>query len=124
MTAPTVTQPLDLVRYFEFIPAQTGGRRVIRLAGTRVGVEFVLRDYSNGSSPEELALRFPTVSLEQIHALITYYLARKDDMDAYLEEVWHDAERDAQATDSAPSSFALELRRRLAQTRAVKHTDA
>jgi uncharacterized protein (DUF433 family) len=63
------TGSLDLTRYLEFIPARDGARRAIRLAGTRVGVEFVLRDYLNGASPEELALRYPTVSLEQIHAL-------------------------------------------------------
>ncbi len=111
---------LDLTQYLEFIPANNDARRAIRVAGTRVGVEFVLRDYLNGASPEELALRFPTVSLEQIYALITYYLARQSEMNAYLDEVWQDASRDAAANDSATNTFAVELRNRLTTMRPAR----
>lgn len=124
MTAPVVAAPanhsLDLARYFEFIPAQGDARRAIRVADARVGVEFVLRDYLEGASAEALALRFPSLSLEQIHALITYYLARKEEMDTYLAEVWRDAEQDADAALASPTSFEHELRERLIKARSAK----
>jgi len=113
---------LDLARYFEFVPASGEARRAIRVAGTRVGVEFVLRDYWAGASAEELALRFPSLSLEQIHALITYYLARREEMDVYLAEVWRDAQHDADVAQEVSTSFARELRERLMQARAAKLT--
>jgi hypothetical protein len=42
----------------------------IRQAGTRVGFETVVADYEEGVSPEEIALRYPTLSPEQIHPAI------------------------------------------------------
>jgi uncharacterized protein (DUF433 family) len=49
-----------------------------------VGIETVVGDYQAGASPEEIALRYPTLTLEQIHATITYYLAHPGRIDAYL----------------------------------------
>jgi len=62
---------INLESYFDFL-TPPDGRQAIRIAGTRVGIEFVLREYLRGASPEELALHFPTLTLEQIHATITY----------------------------------------------------
>jgi uncharacterized protein (DUF433 family) len=42
-----------------------------------VGIETVVRDYWEGASPEEIARRYPTLTLEQIHATITYALANQ-----------------------------------------------
>ena len=49
---------MELEGYFEFI-----GVDAIRIAGTRVGIETVLCDYREGASPEEIVLRYPTLSL-------------------------------------------------------------
>lgn len=60
---------MQLEGYFDFL-----GPDDIRIKGTRMGIEFVLRDYREGASPEEIVLRYPTLSLEQVHTTITYYL--------------------------------------------------
>ncbi|MCB0047933.1 MAG: DUF433 domain-containing protein, partial [Caldilinea sp.] len=60
-----------LESYFDFIRTPADTLLSIRVTGTRVGIEYILREYMQGASPEELALRFPTVTLEQIHATIT-----------------------------------------------------
>ncbi len=57
---------MELEHYFEFIAEDA-----IRLKGTRVGIETIVRAYQEGASPEEIALRYPTLSLEQIHATIS-----------------------------------------------------
>ena len=36
-----------------------------------MGLETVLDDYLNGASPEEIAARYRTLTLEQVYATIT-----------------------------------------------------
>jgi hypothetical protein len=95
----------------------------IRLAGTRVGIEYVLRDYLQGASPEELALRFPTLSLEQIHATITYFLAQRAEVSRYLGHVWQRQQMDAEKADVNPSPFLISLRNRLESARRRQSLD-
>ena len=59
----------------------------MRIAGTRVGIETAVRDYAEGASPEEIVLRYPTLSLEHVHATITYYLAHRAEVEAYVTRV-------------------------------------
>ena len=66
--------------YFDFLSADD-----IRIKGTRVGIETVLDDYLNGASPEEIAARYRTLTLEQVYATITYYLRNQEEVDEYLE---------------------------------------
>jgi uncharacterized protein (DUF433 family) len=86
---------MQLESYFEFLSADD-----IRIKGTRVGIETVLEDYLAGSSPEEIAVRYRSLSLEQVYATITYYFHNRTQVDAYLEawrqytdQAWQDYER-------------------------------
>jgi uncharacterized protein (DUF433 family) len=72
---------MELKNYFEFLESDD-----IRIKGTRVGIETVLDDYLNGASPEEIAARYRTLTLEQVYATITYYLHNQAQIDAYLEK--------------------------------------
>lgn len=65
----------------------------IRLRGHRIGLEHVVERYHEGYSPEQIALEYPGVSLEQIHAVIAYYLHHQQEVDAYMARI--DAEADA-----------------------------
>ena len=56
----------------------------MRVPGTRVGLEHLLEAYRTGLLPEEIAVEFPTVSLEQVHGVIALYLANREEVDAYL----------------------------------------
>lgn len=58
----------------------------IRIKGTRVGIETVIDDYLNGTSPEEIAIRYHSLNIEQIYATITYYFHNKNAIDKYLKE--------------------------------------
>jgi len=105
---------MEIERYFEFID-----ENAIRIAGTRVGIETVLRDYQEGASPEEIVLRYPTLSLEQVHATITYYLANREQVESYLERVKHQQEEAWQEQHRHPSEFVRSLRDRLERFRDV-----
>ncbi len=57
---------MQLEDYFEFLAADD-----IRLKGHRIGIESILYEYiHNEQTAEEIAVRFPTLSLEQIYATI------------------------------------------------------
>jgi uncharacterized protein (DUF433 family) len=103
---------MELESYFQFLAEDA-----IRLRGTRVGIETVVRDYLEGASPEEIVLRYPTLTLEQIHATITYYLANQAQADAYLQRVHQRQEAAWQAAQQQPSALMRALRTRLAQQR-------
>jgi len=70
---------MQLEEYFEFRDQDE-----VRIKGTRVGIEIVLTEYLNGRTAEEIALNYPALSLEQIHASITFYLHSRASMDHYL----------------------------------------
>ncbi len=72
---------MELEGYFDFQSPDD-----IRIKGTRVGIETILDDYVNGASPEEIAVRYRALTLEQVYATITYYLRNQTQIDAYLEK--------------------------------------
>jgi len=109
---------MELESYFDFIAEDA-----IRIAGTRVGIESVLRDYQEGASPEEIVLRYPTLSLEQVHATITYYLANRERVEAYLALVRQRQEEAWQEQQRRPSEFVRALRERLERYRQAQHEE-
>jgi len=70
---------MRLENYLDFI-----GPNTIRIKGHRLGIEDVLELYEVGYSPEQIALEFPGLTLEKIHATITYYWHNKEEVEAYL----------------------------------------
>lgn len=70
---------MNLDDYFDFVSADE-----IRLRGTRIGIEAILAEYLAGALPEEIALNYPPLTLEQVHATITYYLGNRTAMDEYF----------------------------------------
>jgi hypothetical protein len=56
-----------------------------------------------------------TYKLEKIHATILYYLAKKEEVEAYLEWVRQLDEEAWQEQLRNPSPFVVELRKRLAK---------
>lgn len=98
--------------YFDFL-----GPDDIRIRGTRVGIETVLDDYLGGASPEEIAARYRTLTLEQVYATITYYLHRQEEIDKYLERWRAYTEAAWQEQQRNPPEFVRELRERIQRKR-------
>ncbi len=103
---------MELENYFAFLDSDD-----IRVKGTRVGIETVLDDYLNGASPEEIAARYRSLTLEQVYATLTYYLRNKTTVDAYLARwrAYCDSSWEEWQRNSAP--FVQEMRSRLQQAR-------
>jgi uncharacterized protein (DUF433 family) len=103
---------MELESYFDFLDEYD-----IRVKGTRVGIEYIVQEYNEGAGPEEIALRFPTVSLEQIHATLTYYLANRTKIDEYARRVNEYQEAGWREQQEHPSEFILSLRQRIEKKR-------
>lgn len=92
----------------------------IRLKGTRIGIETILYDFVHRSqSPESIAQKYSTLTLEQVYATITYYLHNKETMKKYLAEwIEHGRQmREKQAQN--PTPVMLRLRRIKAEREAT-----
>jgi uncharacterized protein (DUF433 family) len=89
----------------------------IRIKGTRVGIETVLDDYLGGTSPEEIAARYRTLTLEQVYATITYYLHKQEEIGKYLERWRAYSEAAWQEQQRNPSEFVQDLRERMQRKR-------
>lgn len=73
---------MQIETYFDFLAADD-----IRIKGTRIGIESVLYEYIHRSqTPEAIAERFHTLTLEQVYATILYYLQNREKIGAYLED--------------------------------------
>jgi uncharacterized protein (DUF433 family) len=108
---------MKLEDYFDFLSSDD-----IRLKGTRVGIEIILYDFVHRSlSPEEIAACYPSISLEQVYATITYYLHNKDAVSAYLADWLAYGEQMREEQRRNPSPAVQKLRHVLAERRAEYH---
>jgi uncharacterized protein (DUF433 family) len=81
---------MQLEDYFLFLAPDD-----IRIKGTRIGIESVLYEYIHRSqTPEAIAARFESVTLEQVYATILYYLHNREAVEAYLTD-WLNYSREA-----------------------------
>jgi uncharacterized protein (DUF433 family) len=79
------------------------GTDMIRVKGHRIGLEHIVERYQEGYSPEQIALDFPGLDLEQVYGIIAYYLRNEADVHAYIERVNARAERAYQQWAAHPS---------------------
>jgi len=101
----------NIDEYFDFLNADD-----IRIKGTRVGIETILDDYLNAMSPEEIAVRYPTLTLEQVYATITFYLHNQREIDKYLER-WRRYAEDAWQQQQQHPSPAIQRLKALKEKR-------
>ena len=67
----------------EYVVMKEGAYRV---AGSRVSLDSIVYEFLDGRSPETIRDSFPTLSLEQVYGALTFYLAHRDEIGAYLAE--------------------------------------
>lgn len=67
-----------------YVEQRDGGYWV---GGKRVSLDSVVYRFLEGLSPESIATDcFPTLTMEEAYGTITYYLAHRAEVDAYLQE--------------------------------------
>ena len=97
---------MRLDEYFEFLSPLD-----IRVRGTRVGIETILHDYlDNGLFAEDIAARYPTLTIEQVYETLTYYWHNREQVDTYLHRVDEAIARQRREQNEHPSPAVLRLR--------------
>ena len=99
---------MHIESHFDFI-----ADNAIRIKATRVGIETVLRDFRMGATPEEIVLRYPTLSLEQVYVTITYYLLNREKLEIFIDRVRHEQDEAWQNQRNHPSEFVRSLRKNI-----------
>jgi uncharacterized protein (DUF433 family) len=54
------------------------------IEGTRISLDSLVYAFRKGLSPESIVQSFPLLTLEQVYGAITFYLANRAEIDAYL----------------------------------------
>jgi uncharacterized protein (DUF433 family) len=106
---------MQLENYFDFLAEND-----IRVKRTRLGIETILWDYLQlGLFPEQIATRYPTLTLEQVYGTLTYYWRNQEQVQAYLDRV--EAELEQQRTEQSTNpSPAIRRLRQLASERSLR----
>src|SRR5262245_60663485 len=80
------------------------------VGGTRISFDSVVPAFQQRLSPETIVAEcFPTLTLEQVYGAITYYLAHRAEIDAYLKQADAQFEALRQATHKADPKFDEKL---------------
>ena len=74
-----------------------------RLTNSRIPLDSIVYAYWAGLSPEAIADDYPTLSLEQIHGAIAFYLHHRAEIDAYMKtqaDRWEDLRRVSETSNA------------------------
>lgn len=88
----------------------------VRVGNSRVLLELVIRAFQNGATPETIVQRYPTLSLADVYAVITYYLRHRDEVVDYLARRESEAAEVRERIEERQGDLS-EIRKRLAARR-------
>lgn len=67
-------------------PLRKESSGAIRVGASRVLLELVVEAFQDGATPETIVQRYSTLALEDVYAVIGYYLRHRSEVEAYLAE--------------------------------------
>jgi uncharacterized protein (DUF433 family) len=77
----TTARPVDTLQ----LPLARDESGVIRVGGTRVTLDLIVKYHRQGHSAESIASKFPTLRLSDVYAAMAFYLANSDAVDREIE---------------------------------------
>jgi len=83
----------------------------IRIGQSRVTLDSLLAAYHSGSTPEEIAVQYSVLHLEEIYASVAYYLSHRQQIDSYLEQ--RHRKQEQQRSEFVQQYNLVNLRQRL-----------
>jgi uncharacterized protein (DUF433 family) len=109
----------EIVITDQSIPLSLDERGLYRIAGTRVTLDCVVEMWLEGATPEEIVEHYDALQLDDIYAVITYYLRHQQEVDQYLAQ--QHAESDAAQRD-LNSIFPSELLNKIVKAKRMRMT--
>jgi uncharacterized protein (DUF433 family) len=67
-------------------PLRVDARGAVRVGATRVSLDTVVGAFQNGCTAEEIVIKYPTLELADVYAVIAYYLRHREEVEAYLDQ--------------------------------------
>ena len=92
------------------VPLKTDQDGVVRIEGTRVRLGTIVYAFNEGATPEEIVSQYPVLDLDNIYAVIAYYLKNRELVDSYLRKHQEDAARIRTEIESRPEHKAFRER--------------
>ena|SRR5438445_800334 len=93
-------------------PLRVDEHDVVRVGGSQVLLDIVIREFNNGAEPETIAHGYPTLDLADVYGAIAYYLRHREEVDDYLDTRRQEAEKLRQEIEATQGS-RVELRAKL-----------
>jgi uncharacterized protein (DUF433 family) len=108
---------MSITIHAEAPPLRQEASGAIRVGNSRVLLELVIRAYLDGATPEAIVQRYPTTTLEDVYAVVAYYLRHRAEVERYLAEREQTAEAVRQRIEARQGDLAEVRRRTLAGQR-------
>jgi uncharacterized protein (DUF433 family) len=67
-------------------PIEQEASGALRVGQTRVLLETVIGDFQDGATPEAIVQHYPGLVLQDVYAVIAYYLRHRQELDQYLAQ--------------------------------------
>jgi uncharacterized protein (DUF433 family) len=67
------------------VPLREDADGALRVGNTRVLLEMVIGAFERGATPETIVESYSVLQLNDVYAVITYYLNHRDEVQQYLE---------------------------------------
>jgi uncharacterized protein (DUF433 family) len=91
-----------------YVETRNGGYYV---TGTRISLDSLVYLYKEGASPEGIQDELPSLTLEQIHGAIAFFLANKKNVDENIAEGEREFNRRIPPLENANPGLTARLRR-------------
>ena len=110
-----VMSSIKFVKYAPPVDSRIGWDEhgVPRIVGTRVHLHYVLYQYKQGESPEQIIGHYPTLKLADVYAVIAYYLQNKEEMEEFYRKAEEEEEQSyAEMVANNPEPLSERIRAR------------
>ena len=91
-----MTLPIDAIP----VPLQVDAHGIVRVSATRVPIEAVVYAFDDSATPEEIVMRFDTLKLAGVYAVVSYYLHHQAEVTAYPRQREQESEQIRRENDA------------------------
>jgi len=107
----------------EPIPLEMDVDGVVHVGGTRVSLDTVVAAFKEGATAEEIVYQYPSLHLADVYTVISYYLRRRSEVEAYLRQRKRRADTIRKQNESRfdPHGVRDRLLARRTEQKAVSH---
>ncbi len=73
------------------VPLSETEEGVLRVAGTRIPLDRIVRAFISGATPEQIVQDYDVLDIKDVYSVITWYLHHRDEVDSYLASAEQEA---------------------------------